>query len=145
MKNNKIKDIFQREIEFKFKLEDLFALQFDHDEGYDEGYAYVEELKDATKKEVLATITGHIFEELKEDIELIKNEIYDEVRKYRKNGEIIIKDAAEKTLTFNLNDLKKEVLKELKDGLIEEVKKSWAIESNEKKLKKEILKALEKE
>ena len=60
MENNAIRGIFQKEIEFKFKLEDLFALQFDYGEGYDEGYAYVEELKDATKKEVLATITGHI-------------------------------------------------------------------------------------
>ena len=38
MENNAIRGIFQKEIEFKFKLEDLFALQFDYGEGYDEGY-----------------------------------------------------------------------------------------------------------
>lgn len=144
MENNAIRGIFQKEIEFKFKLEDLFALQFDYGEGYDEGYAYVEELKDATKKEVLATITGHIFNELKEDIQKIKNIIYDEVRRYRNNGKIIIKDEAEKTLTFSLNNLKNEILKEMKEELIEEVRKEWGIRNKENDFKNEVLKLLEK-
>ena len=79
---------------------------------------------------------------MKSDIEKIKEIIHDEVRKYRKNGEIIIKDEAEKTLTFNLNNLKNEISKEMKEKLIEEVRKDWSIQRKGKELKNEILKSL---
>ena len=142
MENNTIRNIFKKEIEFKFKLEDLFSIQFDYDDYSDSGYTYIEELKEQIKKETLATISDHIFNELKSDIEKIKEIIHDEVRKYRKNGEIIIKDEAEKTLTFNLNNLKNEISKEMKEKLIEEVRKDWSIQIKGKELKNEILKSL---
>ena len=142
MENDTIRNIFKKEIEFKFKLEDLFAIQFDYDDYSDSGYTYIEELKEQIKKETLATISDHIFNELKSDIKEIKEIIHDEVRKYRKNGEIIIKDEAEKTLTFNLNNLKNEISKEMKEKLIEEVREDWSIQRKGKELKNEILKSL---
>ena len=91
MENNTIRNIFKKDIEFKFKLEDLFTLQLDYDDYNSDGYAYIEELKNKVKEETLATIVNHIFNQLKPAIQDIKDIIYEEVREYRKNAEIIIK------------------------------------------------------
>ena len=143
MENNTIRNIFKKDIEFKFKLEDLFTLQFGYDDYNSDGYAYIEELKNKVKEETLATIVNHIFNQLKPAIQDIKDIIYEEVREYRKNAEIIIKKEAKTVVTVNLEDLKEQVLKEMKENLITDILKNWEIQYKEKELKNEVLKLLE--
>lgn len=135
MKNNTLKKIFDKEIEFKFKLADLFAIQFDsYGDGVNcETFAYVEEIQNAIKKETISTITNRIIEELKEDTAVIKEIIRKEVKKYRENGELIIKNEAKHSLTIEMSKLKSDILEEIKEEIKNDILKKWNVEKNLKK------------
>ena len=145
MKNNTLKKIFDKEIEFKFKLADLFAIQFDsYGDGVNcETFAYVEEIQNAIKKETISTITNRIIEELKEDTAVIKEIIRKEVKKYRENGELIIKNEAKQSLTIEMSKLKSDILKEIKEDLVSDILEKWNVKNKCREIKEEILKQLE--
>lgn len=144
MKNNTLKNIFDKDIEFKFKLADLFAIQFDsYGDGVNcETFAYVEEIQNKIKEETTATITNHIFNQLKEDVEDIKRIIHSEVERYRKNSELIIKNEANEILVIKMSELKNDILKQIKDELTKEISREWDIKLEREKIKNEILKKL---